>query len=128
MRAARGPGARAAAAGESSTVVLVLALAAALAVLVANVSGIATGDDGVGYRAIADSLLAGDGYGYFLEDPVTVWPPVWPGLMAAVAWLTPLDTLGAAILLNAAVAADWSSPAPSCSRSGRRRSGWATCS
>ena len=105
MRAARGPGARAAAAGESSTVVLVLALAAALAVLVANVSGIATGDDGVGYRAIADSLLAGDGYGYFLEDPVTVWPPVWPGLMAAVAWLTPLDTLGAAILLNAAVAA-----------------------
>ncbi len=85
--------------------VIVLALAAAVAVLVANVAGIATGDDGVGYRAMADSLLAGDGYGYFLEDPVTVWPPVWPGLMALVAWLTPLDTLGAAIVLNAAVAA-----------------------
>ncbi len=82
-----------------------LAVLAALAVLVANVSGIATGDDGVGYRAIADSLLAGHGYGYFLEDPVTVWPPVWPTLMALVAKLTPLDTLGAAIVLNSAIAA-----------------------
>jgi hypothetical protein len=86
-------------------VVTVLAIGAALAVLIANVAGIATGDDGVGYRAIADSLVAGDGYGYFLEDPVTVWPPIWPGLMALVAWLTPLDTLGASIVLNAAVAA-----------------------
>jgi hypothetical protein len=87
------------------TVVAVLAAAAALAVLVANVSGIAVGDDGVGYRAIADSLLAGEGYGYFLEDPVTVWPPVWPALMALVARITLLDTLGAAIVLNSAVAA-----------------------
>lgn len=93
------------AAGSSQAVVRLLALAAALAVLVANLSGIATGDDGVGYRAIADSLMAGDGYAYFLEDPVTVWPPVWPALMAALAWITPLDTLGAAIVLNAAVAA-----------------------
>ncbi|MEI2696913.1 MAG: hypothetical protein V9E94_00735 [Microthrixaceae bacterium] len=86
------------------TTVLVLACASAVAVLIANISGIATGDDGVGYRAIADSLLAGDGYGYFLEDPVTIWPPVWPALMALVALLTPLDTMGAAIALNAAVA------------------------
>ncbi len=77
----------------------------AVVVLIANSRGIATGDDGVGYRAIADSLLAGEGYGYFLEDPVTVWPPIWPGLMALVAWVTPLDTLGAAIVLNAATAA-----------------------
>ncbi len=91
--------------GDSTAVVTVLAAAAALAVLIANVSGIATGDDGVGYRALADSLLAGNGYGYFLERPVTVWPPVWPSLMAALAWITPLDALGAAIVLNAAVAA-----------------------
>lgn len=82
-----------------------LAGISAAAVLIANLSGIATGDDGVGYRAMADSLLAGDGYGYFLEDPVTVWPPVWPGLMALVAFLTPLGTLGAAVVLNAATAA-----------------------
>lgn len=85
--------------------VALLAAAAALAVLIANVQGIAVGDDGVGYRAIADSLLAGDGYGYFLEDPVTVWPPVWPVLMAVVARLSPLDPLGAAIVLNALTAA-----------------------
>jgi len=82
----------------------VFAAASALAVLIANISGIATGDDGVGYRAIADSLLRGDGYGYFLERPVTVWPPIWPSLMAAVAWITPLDTTGAVIALNSVVA------------------------
>jgi len=85
--------------------VWLLAAAAAIAVVISNLSGIATGDDGVGYRAMADSLLAGDGYGYFLEDPVTVWPPVWPGLMAFIALVTPLGTLGAAVALNAGTAA-----------------------
>ena len=85
--------------------VLLLAILSAVAVLVSNISGIATGDDGVGYRAIADSLLNGQGYGYFLERPVTIWPPIWSTLMAGVAWATPLDTMGAVILLNAAVAA-----------------------
>ena len=82
--------------------VFAVALASAALVLVANLSGIAAGDDGVGYRAIADSILAGEGLRYFLEDPLTVWPPLWPALMALVARVTPLDTLGAAILLNVA--------------------------
>ena len=94
---------RAEGSGSAANYVWLLAAASALAVLIANASGIATGDDGVGYRAMAESLVAGDGYGYFLEDPVTVWPPIWPGLMAAVSWLTPLNALGAAIVLNAAV-------------------------
>lgn len=84
-------------------VVVALAVASFAAVLIANISGISIGDDGVGYQAIADSLLRGDGYGYFLERPVTVWPPVWPGLMALVSRLTPLGTVGAAVLLNAVV-------------------------
>ncbi len=83
--------------------VLPLAALASLLVLVSNISGIASGDDGVGYRATADSLLQGHGLGYFLERPLVIWPPVWPWLMAAVAKVTPLDTLGAAILLNAVV-------------------------
>jgi hypothetical protein len=83
--------------------VLLLAAASALVVLLSNVSGIAIGDDGVGYRATADSLLAGDGLQYFLEHPLTVWPPTWPALMAAVAWATPLDTVGAAVALNVVV-------------------------
>ena len=85
--------------------VLILAICSALAVLISNISGIASGDDGVGYRAIADSLLDGQGYGYFLERPVTIWPPIWSTLMAGVAWVTPLNTMGAVILLNAVVAA-----------------------
>lgn len=83
----------------------VLAVLGAIAVLVSNLGGIATGDDGVGYRAIADSLLAGDGLRYFLEDPLTVWPPLWPAAMALIARVTPLDTVGAAIVLNAAMTA-----------------------
>ncbi|MFM7067960.1 MAG: ArnT family glycosyltransferase, partial [Actinomycetes bacterium] len=79
-----------------------VATTASLIVLLTNVHGIALGDDGVGYRAIADSLLGGRGLGYFLERPVTIWPPLWPALMAAVAWATPLTTTGAAIVLNAA--------------------------
>ena len=82
-----------------------IALASFLLVLVANSQGIASGDDGVGYRAIADSILAGDGLSYFLEEQLTIWPPLWPALMALIARLTPLDTVGAAILLNAVTAA-----------------------
>ena len=86
-------------------VIVALACASAAAVLVANLGGIAVGDDGVGYTAIADSLLAGDGLGYFLEDPLTVWPPLWPALMALVSRATPLDPEGAAVALNALVSA-----------------------
>lgn len=84
-----------------ATWVMPLALLASALALLGNVQGIASGDDGVGYRAIADSLLAGRGFGYFLERPVTIWPPLWPALMAFVARVTPLDTMGAAIVLNA---------------------------
>ena len=80
------------------------ATASALAVLVANVGGLAIGDDGVGYRATADSLVQGRGLGYFLERPLTIWPPGWPMLMAAVAKVTPLDTEQAAVALDAATA------------------------
>lgn len=83
---------------------LPLAACSAALVLVANLRGVAVGDDGVGYRAIADSILAGDGLGYFLDDPLTIWPPLWSALMALVAWATPLDTLGAAVVLNMATA------------------------
>jgi hypothetical protein len=83
--------------------VVPLAVAGALLTVVANARGIATGDDGVGYRAVADSLLAGDGLGYFLERPLTIWPPLWPAALAAVARITPLDPLGAAVVLNAIV-------------------------
>jgi hypothetical protein len=85
--------------------VTALALLSAVAVSIANVGGIAVGDDGVGYTAIADSILAGRGLRFFLEDPLTVWPPLWSALMALTAWVTPLSTQSAAIVLNAGVSA-----------------------
>ncbi len=85
--------------------VLWIALGSAAMVIIANMRGVAAGDDGVGYHAIADSILNGDGLRYFLEDPLTIWPPVWPALMAVVAKVTPLDTVGAAAALNTLTAA-----------------------
>ena len=79
---------------------VLLALASVVAVALSNLNGLAIGDDGVGYRAIADSLLAGNGFGYFLERPVTIWPPLWPALMAVVAKVTPFGPPGATVVLN----------------------------
>lgn len=76
------------------------ALASAIGVIVSNLGGLAIGDDGVGYQATADNLVRGKGLGYFLEPQLTIWPPGWPLLMAAIARLTPLDTEQAAIALN----------------------------
>lgn len=91
------------AARRSDRWALPLAALSGTLVLVSNLGGIAVGDDGVGYRATADSLLRGDGLQYFLEHPLTVWPPLWPSLMAGLAKVTPLDPVGAAIALNTAV-------------------------
>ena len=73
------------AARRSDRWALPLAALSGTLVLVSNLGGIAVGDDGVGYRATADSLLRGDGLQYFLEHPLTVWPPLWPSLMAGLA-------------------------------------------
>ncbi|MFN8051461.1 MAG: hypothetical protein U0Q22_08505 [Acidimicrobiales bacterium] len=82
----------------------VWAIASAVAVVIANVGGLAVGDDGIGYEATADNLLAGHGLGYFLERHLTIWPPGWPLLMAFVSRVTPLSTAQAAIALNALTA------------------------
>lgn len=81
--------------------VLPLAFLSGFLSLLTNLGGIASGDDGVGYTAMADSILDGRGVAYFLEDPTTVWPPLFSALMAAVAEVTPLDTVSAAIPLQA---------------------------
>lgn len=75
------------------------------ATAIANLSGLGISDDGVAYRAIADSLDAGEGLGYFLEPELTTWPPLFPLLMAGIMWCTPIGAEGAAILLNVLTAA-----------------------
>lgn len=90
----------------SGWLVAAAALSAALLTLaVARFNRPGVGPDAVAYVAIADSLRAGDGIGFWLEDPLTTWPPLWPALI----WLGMLVS-GAradlvALVLNAAVVA-----------------------
>lgn len=77
-----------------------LAALAATFVWIGNLGGPAVGDDGVGYAAIADSLKAGNGLGYFLERELTTWPPGWPALMALVSRITGVSTEMAGGILN----------------------------
>ena len=81
------------------------AIVALVGVLVGNLGGLAIGDDGVGYQAVADNLRSGSGLGYFLEPELTIWPPGWPALMAFVSRVTGYDSEQAAIILNAITAA-----------------------
>lgn len=84
---------------------LASAIASAVAVVLANLSGLAISDDGIAYLAIADRLSQGRGLGYHLEAHLTTWPPLFPTLLSWIDRLTPLDTHGAAITLNALTAA-----------------------
>ncbi len=82
-----------------------LAALSGLAVAVSNASGLAISDDGVAYRAVAESVNERGVLGYFLEPRLTTWPPVWPRAMAFIDRITPLDARGAAIALNVISAA-----------------------
>jgi len=81
------------------------AVVSAVAVVLANLSGLAISDDGIAYLAIADRLSKGRGLGYYLESHLTTWPPLFPSLLSWIDRLTPLDAHGAAIALNALTAA-----------------------
>ena len=77
------------------------ALAAAL-VLAREVSyGPGLHWDSIVYVSVAHALLDGDGFTYFLDRPYTIWPPLYPLLLAAPG-LSGLDPLDAAGPLNAA--------------------------
>ena len=57
--------------------------------------------DSINYVSVARSLLAGEGFTEFLGRPYTIWPPLYPLLLAAPGLLGP-DPLDAAGPLNAA--------------------------
>ncbi|MBM3662295.1 MAG: glycosyltransferase family 39 protein [Actinobacteria bacterium] len=61
----------------------------------------AAGTDAVAYIAVADSLRAGDGLGFFLERPLTTWPPLWPVLLAVGSAVTGWRGDLVAVALNA---------------------------
>lgn len=85
--------------------VVAAALAAmALTLAVARVDRPGVGPDAVAYVAVANSIHDGGGIGFWLEDPLTTWPPLWPAMIAVTMALTGLRADLAALVLNVAAA------------------------
>ncbi len=79
-----------------------VAVASFLAVLaVTRVTRGGGGTDAVCYCGIADNIVAGNGLGFWLEDPLVTWPPLWPLLLAGIIKVTSLRADVAAVFANA---------------------------
>lgn len=90
----------------SGRVIAGVAALGALAVLVfTRVTHAPVGTDGVCYLAVADHLVAGKGLGFWLEDPLVTWPPLWPAMIAVVRWATGWRADVSAVVLNAGLIA-----------------------
>ncbi|MFZ4669197.1 MAG: hypothetical protein ACOYML_07860, partial [Microthrixaceae bacterium] len=61
---------------------LVAVLPAILTLIAVRFNRPQVGPDAVSYIAVADSIRNGDGLGFFVERPLTTWPPLWPLLLA----------------------------------------------
>ncbi len=82
-------------------VAVAAALPAVLTLLAVRFTRPAVGTDAVAYIAVADSLRAGDGLGFFIERPLTTWPPLWPMVLAAGSAITDWRGDQVAVVLNA---------------------------
>lgn len=90
---------------RSRWVALAAATASALALAVSRITHAAVGPDAIAYIAVATSIKAGNGIGFFLENPLVTWPPLWPALLAAGMAVTGWRGDIVAMLINAAVVA-----------------------
>jgi hypothetical protein len=74
---------------------------AVLTMLAVRITRPAVGTDAVAYIAVADSIRAGDGLGFFIERPLTTWPPLWPAVLALGTAVTGWRGDQVAVVLNA---------------------------
>ena len=84
---------------------LATATAAALVLAVSRITHAAVGPDAIAYIAVATSLKAGNGIGFFLENPLVTWPPLWPALLALGMAITGWRGDVVALLINSVVLA-----------------------
>ena len=75
-------------------------LAVALVAVGALRYGITINTDGVGYKATADGLVAGQGLGWWGDPTYITWPPLFPVLLAIGEWLTPWSAETIALAMN----------------------------
>ena len=90
---------------RSRWIALAAASAAALALGVSRITHAAVGPDAIAYIAVATSMKAGDGIGFFLENPLVTWPPLWPALLALGMAITGWRGDVVAMAINAVVVA-----------------------
>lgn len=88
-----------------AAVALAAVVSALLVLVVARFTRPGIGPDATAYVAVADSIKAGNGFGFWLEDPLVTWPPLWPMLIAATSAVTRLRTDIAGLIVNTAAAA-----------------------
>ncbi|GAB4422910.1 MAG: hypothetical protein Kow002_12430 [Anaerolineales bacterium] len=72
----------------------------------ATPEGLALNDDSIAYIAGARSILSGQGYREAWlrsNEPMTHWPPGFPGMLALIGWVMKIDPLRAARALNGAL-------------------------
>jgi len=80
-----------------------LAFAGIAIFIYATPEGLALNDDSIAYIAGARSILSGQGYREAWlrsNEPMTHWPPGFPGMMALIGWVMNIDPLRAARALN----------------------------
>src|SRR5690606_6724463 len=89
----------------SRWIALAAATASALTLLVTRITHAAVGTDAVAYIAVATSIEEGRGIEFWLERPLTTWPPLWPAVLGAGMRLTGWrgDVVG--VFVNAAMMA-----------------------
>jgi hypothetical protein len=81
-------------------VLLAGGVAALLTLVAARFSRPGVGPDAVAYLAVANNLHGGGGIAFWLEDPLTTWPPLWPALIALGMALSGAPADVAALALN----------------------------
>lgn len=85
--------------------VLLLALFSGYIILNATAQyGVGLSEDSVVYIAAAENLAAGNGYLSSDSTPITLWPPLYPGMMAFFVRFFDVDVLVVARVLNVALA------------------------
>lgn len=80
---------------------IAIALSLGLSLTVTSPRGIGLSPDSVSYLAAARNLAAGEGFRSFDGQPVTLWPPLYPALLAALHGLTGAELLATGRWLHA---------------------------
>ncbi len=90
---------------EAPVIAAVAGLVAAVSLWATSTWGPGITSDSTAYIGTTRSLVAGQGAGWWLQDPLTTWPPGYPALVAAVTRRADVSVLGVVRIVGAAAAA-----------------------